>query len=149
MSIVAVFTDSVTLTRVFLRKAIPSVRDECPEAPPEVYADGMAPMATGDREHLLRVVPPAAACLHEAIPLAGGIFFSKSTIVAASAKLARDIARKLARCHGVHVKIAQNTSDLGVDVAGGKKRRLATHKKRQAKGKVRLGRVATMVRANT
>ena len=46
------------------------------------------------------------------------------------------------------MKIAQNTFDLGVDFAGGKKRRLATHKKRQAKGKVRLGRIATMVRAS-
>ena len=147
-SIMAGFTDSVTLTRVLLRKAIISVREECPEAPPEVYVDDMAQMATGDREHLLRVVPPAAACLHGAISLAGGIFSSKSTIVATSIKLARDIARKLARCHGIHVKVAQNSSDLGVDFAGGKKRRLATHKKRQAKGKVRLGRIATMVRAN-
>ena len=46
------------------------------------------------------------------------------------------------------MKIAQNTFDLGVDFAGGKKRRLAIHKKRQAKGKVRLGRTATMVRAS-
>ena len=36
-SIMAGFTDSVTLTKVFLRKTISSVRDECPEAPPEVY----------------------------------------------------------------------------------------------------------------
>lgn len=85
------FTDSVTLTRVPLRKAISSVRDECPEAPPEVYVDDMAQIATGDREHLLRVVPPAAACLHEAISKAGCIFPSKSTIVATNIKLARDI----------------------------------------------------------
>ena len=63
-------------------------------------------------------------------------------------KLARDIARRLARYHGIQVKIAQDTSDVGVDFVGGKKRRLATHKKRQAKGNVRLGRIATMVRAN-
>ena len=112
------------------------MRDECPEAPHEVYVDDMAQMATGDREHLLRVVPPAAACLREAISQVGGIFSSRSTIVATSIKLARDIARKLARCHGVHAKVAQNTSDLGVDFAGSKKRRLATHKRRQAKGKV-------------
>ena len=90
-SIMAGFIDSVTLTRVLLRKAISSVRDECPEAPPEVYVDDVAQMATGDREHLLREVPPAAACLHGAIPLAGSIFSSKSTIVATSIKLARDI----------------------------------------------------------
>ena len=84
------FIDSVTLTRVLLRKVISSVRDECPEAPPEVNVDDFAQMATGDREHLLRVVPPAAACLHEAISLAGGIFSSKGTIVATSVKLARD-----------------------------------------------------------
>ena len=48
----------------------------------------------------------------------------------------------------VSMRTSHRTPDLGVDFAGGKKRRLATHKKRQAKGKVRLGRIATMVRAN-
>ena len=147
-SIMAGFTDSVTLTRVLLRKAIAVVREECPEAPPEVYVDDMAQMAVGTTQHILRVVPQAAACLHEAISLAGGIFSSKSTIVATNIKLARAVAKRLVRSHGIHVKVAQSTSDLGVDFAGGRKRRLATHKKRQAKGKVRLGRIATMVRAN-
>ncbi len=147
-SIMAGFTDSVTLTRVLLKKAISDAREQCPEAPPEVYVDDMAQIATGDELHLLEVVPRAAASLHRSIVDAGGIFSTKSTIVATRVKLARKVAKKLAVSHGIHVKTAQSTSDLGVDFAGGKKRRLATHKKRQAKGKIRLGRIATMVRAN-
>ena len=51
------------------------------------------------------------------------------------------------RDHGIRIAVDVTARDLGVDCAGGRRRRVVVAKKRQGKARIRLARIAKMAKA--
>lgn len=146
-SILAGLTDSVALTRALLRQPLLAVRELHPNAAPDVFVDDMAQLAVAPTlGEAMRIICPAAVALARGLETAGGLISEKTTIVASSRKLARQVRRELLDGVRLRLRIADSMRDLGVDLTLGSRRRVPILLRRQAQAWRRARRSFRMAR---
>ena len=122
-SILAGCVTSVSLTRALLYDVLDDMHRSCSPITLRTWVDDCFQLHTGPKDFVINHAFVAAQRFAQLISNKGLKISGKSTITASSQEIADELQAKLATC-GLVLKSEASAKDLGVDFAGGGRRRI-------------------------
>ena len=143
LSILAGCVTSVSLTRALLYDVLDDMHRSCSPITLRTWVDDCFQLHTGPKAFVLEHAFGAAQRFAQLLADKGLRISCKSTITASSQDIADDLQCKLAAC-GLSLKAEASAKDLGVDFAGGGRRRIPVQQLRLL-GAQRAGRMVSQL----
>ncbi len=143
LSILAGCVTSVSLTRALLYDILDDMHRSCSPITLRTWVDDCFQPHTGPKAFVLEHAFGAAQRFAKLMADKGLKISSKSTITASSQDIADDLQCRLAIC-GLALKAEASAKDLGVDFAGGGRRRIPVQQLRLL-GAQRVGRIVSQL----
>ena len=143
LSILAGCVTSVSLTRALLYDVLDDMHRSCSPITLRTWVDDCFQLHTGPKAFVLEHALSAAQKFAQLIADKGLRISCKSTITASSQDIADHLQARLATC-GLELKAEASAKDLGVDFAGGGRRRIPVQQLRLL-GASRAGRMVSQL----